>query len=90
MAASSNFRQLGLQPGERVPRLTALAQLSHSFGRRISVSGGYLRREGRSRLGMPNDPDVVDFSGVNSSLNWQLTRKATLVAAFKLCSWFAE
>ena len=81
VAASSNFRQLGLQPTERVARLTALAQISHSFGNRVSVSGGYLRREGRSHLGMPNDPSVVDFSGINSSLNWQLSRRATLVAA---------
>ena len=81
VAASSNFRQLGLQPTERVPRFTALAQLSHTFGKRASASAGYLRREGRSHIGMPFDPNVVDFSGINSSLNLRLTKRATLIAA---------
>jgi outer membrane usher protein len=81
VAASSNFRQLGLLASERAARLTALAQASYSFSSRISLSGGYLRREGRSHIGIVNDPTLVDFSGINSSLNVRLTRRATLVSA---------
>jgi len=81
VAASSNFRQLGLLPTERAARLTALAQVSHSFGKGISFSGGYLRREGRSHVGVLHDPTVVDFSEINSSLNVRLSRRATLVSS---------
>lgn len=82
VAASSSFRQLGLLPTERAPRLTALAQASHAFGNSVSLSAGYLRREGRSHIGVPNDPTVVDFSGINSSLNLRVTKRATLVSSF--------
>ncbi len=81
VAASGNFRQLGLQPNERAPKLTALAQISQSFGRRVSVAAGYLRREGRPHIGMAFDPNVVDFSGINSSLNLRLTKRATLISS---------
>lgn len=81
VAASSNFRQLGLLPTERAPRVTALASASRSFGSRFSVSGGYLRREGRSHFDLPNDPTLIDFSGINASVNMRVTRRATLVSA---------
>ena len=45
------------------------------------MAGGYLRREGRSHIGMAYDPNVVDFSGINSSLNLRLTKRATLVSS---------
>ena len=80
-AASSDFRQLGLLATERAPRVTALAEVSHSFGNRVSLSGGYLRREGRNHIGLLNDPNLVDFSGINSSLNLRLTKRMTLVSS---------
>ena len=82
VSASSNFRQLGLQPGERVPRLTALAQLSHSF------AGGFLSRvvtcvaKAVRAWACRMIPTWWTSAELNSSLNWQLTKRATLVAAF--------
>ena len=81
LAAASNFRQLGLLSTERAPRLTAQAQVGHSFGRRLSFATGYLRREGRSHIDIRNDPALVDSSGVISSLSWRLSKIVTLISS---------
>ena len=81
LVAASNFRQLGLLSTERPPRLTAQAQVGHSFGRRLSLATGYLRRQGRSHIDTRNDPALVDSSGVISSLGLRLSKMVTLTSS---------
>ena len=81
LAATSNFRQIGLLATERPPRLTAQAQVGHPFWKRLSLAVGYLRREGRSHIDIRNDPSLVDSSGVISSLSWRVNKFMTLISS---------
>jgi outer membrane usher protein len=77
--ASRRFQQLGLLPDERVAKILAQVQVSHSLRNLGSVSLGYLRRQlwqgPQFRL---NEPAFMSFGGMTASLSVRLMQRAYL------------
>ncbi len=78
-AASSQFQQLGLLPGERPAKIMGQFQISHALGNHGSVSVGLLDRQQRDSF-TPDQSNATstNFKAVTSSASFRVARSAFL------------
>jgi outer membrane usher protein len=87
--ANSTFEQLGMTTGERAARLLGEFQVTRNFGRRGSVSLGYLRQENRPYVDLVQ-PTRPDFAGVSTTFSFRVANRAYLTAGTNLSYSFKD
>ena len=85
--ASSTFQQLGMVADQRAAKLQAQFQVTHTIGRRGSVSLGYLRQENRAYTDSVQ-PTKPDFSGISTSFSYRLGARMFLTMGTNLSNSF--
>ena len=68
--ASEDFRQVGLDDGQKAPKLLFQAQVSKAVGSLGSVAAGYLRRDGRTE---------TNVQALTASVNMRMRRASLTV-----------